>query len=562
MAKIQLKLKKPNLVKDQSVGRNDTITTPKIRLKTKIADKNKTVSTTKSKGKIIPTEKKKIVSLKLKSENKAVKGNIVKLKSSSNEPKGPSKITLKAKKTSTFNEKDMSPLATPPETPTLTDEDQSNKSDHELIEENSNTIEKVRLTRTSTKQSKLKNTTNNNNVKVTNKATESKEKSLDKKQIEKIKIAKSNTNSIFDKSKTAEIKSLEASKGSKSNKSVDGEIKSNEIPKNNKNEMKSNNTDTTSVDAENAQTELSNVANNTDNNSIAAQSNISSTISKNNKGKNRGTDRKRSENYIKNEIYNLNEVLFDLDHVLDTEIENVYSTDALPPSTLEIMGPLEQDVVITVDKRTIGIPMNSDLEIARQHRINLAKKAELNYIKPNGPIITPFTNVHIYTPEQIDLLLTLQKQRRENEKRILEQPIPSEPAPPPPLSRYKRRKLAKERRMNELKSLEESENNKDGNQSVIKKDSINKDSKANRLKSTFSNNDEGEEEEDIDEGEEYEEEDGDDETEETGPKDNQAKRQCSACGTKETSMWRRGPEGTGTLCNRCGVRFLRFGTVD
>lgn len=29
------------------------------------------------------------------------------------------------------------------------------------------------------------------------------------------------------------------------------------------------------------------------------------------------------------------------------------------------------------------------------------------------------------------------------------------------------------------------------------------------------------------------------------------------CGTKTTGLWRRGPEGPGTLCNRCGVRFKR-----
>lgn len=29
------------------------------------------------------------------------------------------------------------------------------------------------------------------------------------------------------------------------------------------------------------------------------------------------------------------------------------------------------------------------------------------------------------------------------------------------------------------------------------------------------------------------------------------------CGAKTTGLWRRGPEGPGTLCNRCGVRFKR-----
>ena len=30
---------------------------------------------------------------------------------------------------------------------------------------------------------------------------------------------------------------------------------------------------------------------------------------------------------------------------------------------------------------------------------------------------------------------------------------------------------------------------------------------------------------------------------------------CSYCGTKTTPNWRRGPEGTGTLCNACGVKW-------
>ncbi|KAJ2466313.1 hypothetical protein GGI03_002184, partial [Coemansia sp. RSA 2337] len=32
-------------------------------------------------------------------------------------------------------------------------------------------------------------------------------------------------------------------------------------------------------------------------------------------------------------------------------------------------------------------------------------------------------------------------------------------------------------------------------------------------------------------------------------------RKCSYCGCSETPIWRRGPGGTGTLCNACGVRW-------
>ncbi|CEJ01905.1 hypothetical protein RMCBS344292_15925 [Rhizopus microsporus] len=32
-------------------------------------------------------------------------------------------------------------------------------------------------------------------------------------------------------------------------------------------------------------------------------------------------------------------------------------------------------------------------------------------------------------------------------------------------------------------------------------------------------------------------------------------KQCSYCGSKSTPMWRRGPEGAGTLCNACGVKW-------
>jgi len=39
-----------------------------------------------------------------------------------------------------------------------------------------------------------------------------------------------------------------------------------------------------------------------------------------------------------------------------------------------------------------------------------------------------------------------------------------------------------------------------------------------------------------------------------------ANRQCAYCGTDETPMWRRGPEGCGTLCNKCGVKW-RHGKI-
>lgn len=32
-------------------------------------------------------------------------------------------------------------------------------------------------------------------------------------------------------------------------------------------------------------------------------------------------------------------------------------------------------------------------------------------------------------------------------------------------------------------------------------------------------------------------------------------RRCAYCGTKTTPMWRRGPDGAGTLCNACGVKW-------
>jgi hypothetical protein len=32
-------------------------------------------------------------------------------------------------------------------------------------------------------------------------------------------------------------------------------------------------------------------------------------------------------------------------------------------------------------------------------------------------------------------------------------------------------------------------------------------------------------------------------------------KKCTYCGSKSTPMWRRGPEGAGTLCNACGVKW-------
>lgn len=34
-------------------------------------------------------------------------------------------------------------------------------------------------------------------------------------------------------------------------------------------------------------------------------------------------------------------------------------------------------------------------------------------------------------------------------------------------------------------------------------------------------------------------------------------RSCAACGTSRTSSWRRGPDGARTLCNACGLVYLR-----
>lgn len=37
-------------------------------------------------------------------------------------------------------------------------------------------------------------------------------------------------------------------------------------------------------------------------------------------------------------------------------------------------------------------------------------------------------------------------------------------------------------------------------------------------------------------------------------------KECSYCGRKTTPMWRRGPQGPGTLCNACGVKW-RHGKI-
>mmetsp|Transcript_2314 Transcript_2314/g.8231 ORF Transcript_2314/g.8231 Transcript_2314/m.8231 type:complete len:92 (-) Transcript_2314:57-332(-) len=33
--------------------------------------------------------------------------------------------------------------------------------------------------------------------------------------------------------------------------------------------------------------------------------------------------------------------------------------------------------------------------------------------------------------------------------------------------------------------------------------------------------------------------------------------QCQRCNTRTTPLWRRGPDGTKSLCNACGLQFLR-----
>ncbi|KAG0165720.1 hypothetical protein DFQ28_008130 [Apophysomyces sp. BC1034] len=40
-----------------------------------------------------------------------------------------------------------------------------------------------------------------------------------------------------------------------------------------------------------------------------------------------------------------------------------------------------------------------------------------------------------------------------------------------------------------------------------------------------------------------------------GPSSSSALKKCLYCGSKSTPMWRRGPQGAGTLCNACGVKW-------
>ena len=43
----------------------------------------------------------------------------------------------------------------------------------------------------------------------------------------------------------------------------------------------------------------------------------------------------------------------------------------------------------------------------------------------------------------------------------------------------------------------------------------------------------------------------------SGKKSEELERRCSECYITESSRWRRGPKGRLTLCNRCGLRWLR-----
>jgi hypothetical protein len=35
-------------------------------------------------------------------------------------------------------------------------------------------------------------------------------------------------------------------------------------------------------------------------------------------------------------------------------------------------------------------------------------------------------------------------------------------------------------------------------------------------------------------------------------------RRCQQCGTTESPEWRRGPKGSGSLCNACGLHFAKI----
>lgn len=39
-------------------------------------------------------------------------------------------------------------------------------------------------------------------------------------------------------------------------------------------------------------------------------------------------------------------------------------------------------------------------------------------------------------------------------------------------------------------------------------------------------------------------------------------KQCSNCGTADTRKWRKGPQGSETLCNACGQRWTKRGTLE
>jgi hypothetical protein len=41
----------------------------------------------------------------------------------------------------------------------------------------------------------------------------------------------------------------------------------------------------------------------------------------------------------------------------------------------------------------------------------------------------------------------------------------------------------------------------------------------------------------------------------TGGNGKKKNKVCEFCGTNDTPMWRRGPQGKGTLCNACGVKW-------
>jgi hypothetical protein len=41
----------------------------------------------------------------------------------------------------------------------------------------------------------------------------------------------------------------------------------------------------------------------------------------------------------------------------------------------------------------------------------------------------------------------------------------------------------------------------------------------------------------------------------TGGNSKKKNKVCEFCGTNDTPMWRRGPQGKGTLCNACGVKW-------